>query len=84
MCIPAHDPLAGNAVQQRIHLEIVNATLIPVHFVWGIKDNVFTREWGLKWHNLIPHSTWYEVDAGHFLQDTHGAEIARHVLGHLG
>lgn len=84
MCIPAHDPIAGNAAQQRIHFENVNATLIPVHFVWGIKDNVFTREWGLKWHNLIPHSTWYEVDAGHFLQDTHGAEIARHVLSHFG
>ena len=84
MCIPAHDPIAGNAVQQRLHFENVNAALIPVHFVWGIKDNVFTREWGLMWHNLIPHSTWYEVDAGHFLQDTHGAEIARHVLSHLG
>jgi hypothetical protein len=29
---------------------------------------------------LIPHATWNEVPAGHFLQDTHGAEIVSFVL----
>lgn len=83
MSIPAHDPVAGNAHDQREHFELVNATKLPVHFVWGVKDTVFTKEWGRKWHSMIPQSTWFEVDAGHFLQDTHGGEIARHVLSHL-
>lgn len=84
MCIPAHDPIAGNATRQRLHFDAINATALPVHFVWGINDNIFTREWGRRWHGLIPHSTWHEVEAGHFLQDTHGPEIVEHVLSQLG
>ena len=83
MSIPAHDPLAGNASVQEQNFAIVNATRLPVHFAWGVNDNVFTREWGLKWHGLIPHSTWFEVPAAHFLQDTHGTEIADYVLQHM-
>ena len=82
MSIPAHDPISGNADVQEKNFAIVNNTKLPVHFVWGVNDQVFTREWGLKWHSLIPHSTWHELDAAHFLQDTHGAEIAAHVLSH--
>jgi len=84
MSIPVHDPVAGNAEVQSRHFEMVNATTLPVHFVWGVNDNVFTRDWGRKWHGLIPHSTWHEVEAGHFLQDTNGAEIVAHVLEHVG
>lgn len=83
MSIPINDPVAGNASAQQLHFPVVNSTHLPVHFVWGVKDTVFTKEWGQKWHAMIPHSTWHEVDAGHFLQDTHGAEIARHVLTHI-
>lgn len=82
MSIPAHDPISGNAEVQEKNFAIVNNTKLPVHFVWGVNDQVFTRDWGLKWHSLIPHSTWHELDAAHFLQDTHGAEIAAHVLSH--
>ncbi|MFZ9929781.1 MAG: alpha/beta fold hydrolase [Ilumatobacteraceae bacterium] len=84
MSIPVHDPVAGNAEVQSRHFEMVNATTLPVHFVWGVNDNVFTRDWGRKWHGLIQHSTWHEVEAGHFLQDTNGAEIVAHVLEHVG
>lgn len=82
LSIPANGLNADNALTQKQHFGIVNSTSLPVHFVWGIKDNVFTRDWGLQWHNLIPQSTWHELDAGHFLQDTHGTEIAEHILGH--
>jgi len=82
MSIPAHDPISGNAEEQEKNFAIVNSTKLPVHFVWGVNDQVFTRDWGLKWHSLIPHSTWHELDAAHFLQDTHGAEIAAQVLSH--
>lgn len=84
MCIPVHDRAAGNAGAQSRHFAFVNSTELPVHFVWGVRDDVFTREWGEKWHSLIPGSTWHPLDARHFLQDTHGAEIAAHVLAHIG
>jgi haloalkane dehalogenase len=83
LSIPTNDPVAGNASEQQRHLGVVSSTELPVHFVWGVNDNVFTREWGLEWHSMIPQSTWFELDAGHFLQDTHGADIARHVLSHV-
>jgi len=51
--------------------------------VWGTNDNVFTPEWGRAWSARIPGSTWDEVPAGHFLQDTHGAEIVEIVLGRM-
>jgi haloalkane dehalogenase len=83
LSIPVHDPVSGNAEFQKECFTFVNATNLPVHFVWGVNDNVFTHEWGVKWHSLIPHSTWLELDAAHFLQDTHGAQIAANVLGHV-
>ncbi len=83
MSIPANGTNTDNAVKHQQVFATVNQTMLPVHFVWGIADNVFTKEWGLKWHSMIPHSSWYEVDGGHFLQDTHGNEIAEHVLTHF-
>jgi pimeloyl-ACP methyl ester carboxylesterase len=45
---------------------------------------VFTLDWGKKWHSLIPHSTFEEiVGARHFLQDTHGPEIAKRLLAYM-
>ena len=82
MSIPFHDPASGNAVAQEQHFDAVNATTLPVHFVWGTADSVFTTEWGRTWHARIPHSTWNDVPAAHFLQDTHGPEIVAFVLGH--
>ena len=84
LSIPLHDPVAGNATEQERHFAIVNATELPVHFVWGTNDNVFTTEWGTAWHAMIPHSTWNDVPGGHFLQDTHGPEIVAFVLAHRG
>jgi hypothetical protein len=41
-------------------------------------------EWGRKWSSLIPHSTFDEiVGARHFLQDTHGPEIAQLLLNYM-
>ena len=84
MSIPLHDPVAGNAVEQEKHFAAINATPLPVHFIWGTNDGVFTLEWGKKWHSLIPGSTFDAVEgAQHFLQDTHGPEIVRLLLGHI-
>lgn len=83
MCIPVHDSEAGSALLQEECFHFVNQTELPVHFVWGVNDNVFTKEWGLKWHSLIPNSTWHEVDASHFLQDTCGEEIVANVMSQM-
>lgn len=78
MCIPLIDPVAGDAERQQETFTTVNATDLPVHFVWGTQDAVFTEAWGRQWHSLIPHATWDALpDAAHFPQDTHGADIAR-------
>lgn len=83
LSIPFHDPISGNADEQQKHFQLVNQTSLPVHFVWGVNDQVFTRDWGKKWHELIPQSTWHEINASHFLQDTHGAEISAHILSQI-
>jgi haloalkane dehalogenase len=81
LSIPFHDPISGNAVEQEKHFALVNATKLPVHFIWGDSDNVFTVDWGKKWHSLIPHSTFDVMEgAAHFLQDSHGAEIVKSFL----
>ena len=82
LSIPANGLNQDNAKTQQEQFGIVNSTTLPVHFVWGISDNVFTKDWGLRWHSLIPHSTWHEINAGHFLQDTHGTAIAEHIIQH--
>lgn len=82
MSIPLVDPVAGDAEAQARHFAAVNATHLPVNFVWGTNDNVFTTEWGRAWSARIPQSTFDEVPAGHFLQDTHGETIVDLVLSH--
>ena len=81
--IPVHDHERGNGDAQSADFGAVCSTRLPVHFVWGATDDVFPASWGLQWRSLIPHATWDALEeAGHFLQDTHGAAIARIVLGH--
>jgi pimeloyl-ACP methyl ester carboxylesterase len=83
LSIPVHDHARGNADAQAQHFAAVLATELPVHFVWGLADDVFDGEWGRRWHSMIPHATWDGLpDAAHFLQDTHGERIARIVLDH--
>lgn len=84
LSIPFHDPVAGNATEQEKHFAAVNATSLPVHFIWGDADNVFTIEWGRKWHSMIPRSTLDIMEgAGHFLQDTHGEQIVSAFLSRV-
>lgn len=84
LSIPFHDPVAGNAVEQAKHFAAVNSTTLPVHFVWGDADNVFTIDWGRRWHSLIRHSTFDVMEgAGHFLQDTHGEQIVTAFLSRV-
>lgn len=81
LSIPVHDHQRGSGEIQAANFASINAVSLPVHFVWGGADEVFPPAWGRQWHQRIPHSTWDVIDdAGHFLQDTHGARIAERVL----
>jgi haloalkane dehalogenase len=85
LSIPVHDARRGGAESQARLFEVINATTRPVHFVWGMADQVFTGDWGEAWRARLPHATWDALDdARHFLQDTHGARIAAIVLGYAG
>jgi haloalkane dehalogenase len=85
LCIPLRDHRRGSGDLQAAHFEVINATSLPVCFVWGGADDVFSPAWGRQWHERIPHSTWDVLDdAGHFLQDTHGVRVAELVLERIG
>ena len=85
LCIPFHDHSRGSGDAQAQHFASINATRLPVHFVWGLADDIFAGDWGRRWHAMIPHATWDAFDdAAHFLQDTHGERIAGIVLAHAG
>lgn len=85
LSIPFHDHARGNSDAQALHFAAINNTRLPVHFVWGLADEVFNGDWGRRWHALIPHATWDAFDdAAHFVQDTHGEHVAAIVLAHAG
>ncbi len=52
----------------------------PVHFIWGSADQIFSEAWGRQWASHFPQSTFDALDAGHFLQETHGEEIVAILL----
>lgn len=52
----------------------------PAHFVWGSADQVFTEAWGREWAAQMPQSTLDVINGGHFLQETHGVEVATLLL----
>lgn len=75
------DPGETGRLQQR-QFETLLGWTKPIHFIWGGADNIFTEAWGRKWAARYPQATFDLLPhAGHFLQDTHGAEIAEIFLG---
>ncbi|MBA4181081.1 MAG: haloalkane dehalogenase [Anaerolinea sp.] len=63
------------AQQQRCWDDLLSWTK-PLHFIWGTADQVFTEAWGREWAARHSQSTFDALNAGHFLQETHGQEIA--------
>jgi haloalkane dehalogenase len=77
LSLPFDNPEGGNAVTQERHFEMLKAWKKPVHFIWGGADRIFTTEWGRQWASQYPQATFDLLpDAGHFLQESHGAKIA--------
>jgi haloalkane dehalogenase len=83
LSIPIEDESVGNAAVQAHDFEALKRWDKPAHFIFGTKDLVFTEEWGRQWSAMLPHSTFDTVEAGHFLQETHGAEVAALLLARI-
>jgi haloalkane dehalogenase len=78
ICFDNYD--GGNgAAQTHFYKTLLNWNK-PVHFIWGCADDVFTEAWGRQWAQLMG-ATFTPIEmAGHFLQNTHGDELAGHLL----
>jgi haloalkane dehalogenase len=81
LSIPVDEGHNGNAVAQAHHYEILLKWPKPAHFIWGIEDDVFTQAWGREWCDRMGGTSFDAIPgAGHFLQNTHGAAVAGHLL----
>jgi haloalkane dehalogenase len=70
----------GNGAAQTHHYRTLLGWKKPVNFIWGCADDVFTEAWGRQWASRMHASFDAIADAGHFLQNTHGAIVAAHIL----
>jgi pimeloyl-ACP methyl ester carboxylesterase len=84
LSIPLVDPDRGNATAQTNHYQSLLDWPKPVHFVWGGADPVFTVDQGRAWAEAMGASFDVLGDANHFLQNTHGEEVAGIVLDRIG
>jgi len=84
LSLPFDDPDGGAAADQARHFAALKGWTKPIHFIWGGADAVFTEAWGRQWAAQFPQASFDLIPgAGHFLQETHGAQIAAIVLRHL-
>lgn len=84
LSLPFDNPMGGNAEDQARCFEAIKSFAGPVHFIWGVLDDVFTEDWGRHWSTLFASASFDAIDAGHFLQESHGAEVASCLLGRMG
>ena len=80
LSIPVNDYHSGNGVAQTAYYRTLLRWEKPVHFVWGGADDVFEESWGQEWSAQMGGTFDVIPEAGHFLQDTHGAEVASFIL----
>jgi len=84
LSIPINSYDNGNAAAQAHHYQVLLQWDKPVHFIWGCADDVFNEDWGRKWANQMQASFDPIATAGHFLQNTHGSEVATLILDRAG
>lgn len=81
LSLPFANPVGGAAERQAAIFEGLRRWTKPVDFIWGGADDVFTADWGRAWAAQFPQASFTLLPtAGHFLQETHGAEIAARFL----
>ena len=79
ICFDNYD--GGNGAAQTSHYRALLNWQKHVHFIWGCADDVFTQEWGETWAKQMGNASFDGIkDAGHFLQNSHGAEVAEILL----
>jgi haloalkane dehalogenase len=74
----------GNGAAQTHHYRMLLGWRKPVHFVWGCADDIFTEAWGRTWAERMNATFDGIPEAGHFLQNSHGARVAELILGRIG
>lgn len=83
ICFDNYD--GGNGAAQTSHYRALLGWTKPVHFIWGCADDVFTQEWGETWAEKMGNASFDRIaEAGHFLQNSHGAEVVQHLLRRIG
>ncbi|MEE2703208.1 MAG: alpha/beta fold hydrolase [Myxococcota bacterium] len=80
LSLPFENPKGGNADVQERCFEVLRDWSKPVHFIWGVRDDVFVEAWGRKWAGFYPQASFDALEAGHFLQESHGPEIVEILL----
>jgi pimeloyl-ACP methyl ester carboxylesterase len=81
LSLPFDNPVGGDASGQARRFAALAKWKKPVHFIWGGRDDVFTEDWGRRWAASFPAASFDLLSgARHFLQETHGGEIARTFL----
>ncbi|HKI73745.1 MAG TPA: alpha/beta fold hydrolase [Pseudomonadales bacterium] len=81
LSIPFNHYDQGNGAAQTLHYRLLKDWQKPINFIWGCADDVFTEAWGRKWAGQFPQATFDPIaEAGHFLQNTHGKQIAGFLL----
>ncbi len=83
-CLPFDNMEDSNASVQAKDFEALRSWSKPVHFIWGLEDDIFTETWGRKWAGMYDQATFDGLEAGHFLQETHGPEIVEILLRGIG
>ncbi len=83
LSIPLDSYDNGNAAAQTHHYKTLLQWDKAVHFIWGCGDDVFNEQWGRAWSKRMGAPFDPIQDAGHFLQNTHGGEVAELILKRL-
>ena len=81
ICFDNYD--GGNGAAQNHFYNTLLQWPKPVHFIWGCADDVFNEAWGREWAGQMNASFDPIEKAGHFLQNTHGGEIAELLLNRI-
>ena len=81
--IPIETRSTGNAAVQAKDFASLASWGKTLHFIWGIRDLVFTEDWGRTWASQFPQATFDALEAGHFLQESHGAEVVDALLDRI-
>jgi haloalkane dehalogenase len=84
-CLPFAEPVAGGAALQETAFRALAGLPMPKHVMFGDSDPIFPAAHGEAWARQLPGATFDIIkDAGHFLQEDAGPEIAARMLERFG